>query len=660
MREAEKRYSLSDVESGDGLVAIGGKVYDVSRIVAGGGGCGEAVGEVVGTDASERWGALAEVYPDVALSELESCCVGILSGATTSPVRDMELQSPQPGPGTSDTASPTAGYALSTSGVRSGSAGDWEGGGGPVMGSASGNVTDTTARDPETAMIESDGEEGDSGEDEMHLTGGGGGGGEGEGEESGGGVGGGGGGGDGGEESGSVAGEEEQGEMAVSPAIELRNPHDRPLHKLSVNLIVTYNHINDVYYAAKRKAKAAKKNAHDDSNHDYIIKEGEVFDGRYEILSRIGRGSFGQVAKGYDRVNKEKVALKIIKNKAAFFQQAKIERNLLEVLNKEDPDDMHCIVKLKDTFVYHNHLVLVFELLSYNLYDLLRHTNFQGVSLNLVRKFGAQILLALHFMSLPHINIIHCDLKPENILLRSPQRSAIKVIDFGSSCRATEKLYSYIQSRFYRSPEVLLGIPYTAAIDMWSLGCILVEMHTGEPLFAGRTESDQLDKIISVCGMPPESMLVEGVKVSRHFRVPDASSDDFVYRRKDKIVARNLEEILGMHSGGPKGRRKGTPGHDPEHYGLFIDLISKMLIYDPAERIDPATALNHPFIISPDISAAAAAASTAASSSSSSTTTSTAESASDGGGGVAVSDGAGAVAGSVTDMEITSTERPGA
>lgn len=158
--------------------------------------------------------------------------------------------------------------------------------------------------------------------------------------------------------------------------------------------------------------------------------------------------------------------------------------------------------------MWRNHLCLVFELLSYNLYDLIRNTNFKGVSLNLTRKFAAQLCTALLFLSTPDLSIIHCDLKPENILLCNPKRSAIKIVDFGSSCQLGQRvsfgkisilfqyyintcllqIYQYIQSRFYRSPEVLLGIPYDLAIDMWSLGCILVEMHTGEPLFSGTNE----------------------------------------------------------------------------------------------------------------------------------------------------------------------------
>jgi serine/threonine protein kinase len=81
--------------------------------------------------------------------------------------------------------------------------------------------------------------------------------------------------------------------------------------------------------------------------------------------------------------------------------------------------------------------------------------------------------------------------------LQSPQ---IKVIDFGSACHERQTVYTYIQSRFYRSPEVLLGMSYTAAIDMWSLGCIAVELFLGLPLFPGTSEYNQLTRIIEMLG----------------------------------------------------------------------------------------------------------------------------------------------------------------
>ncbi|KAG8234540.1 hypothetical protein J437_LFUL013998 [Ladona fulva] len=268
-----------------------------------------------------------------------------------------------------------------------------------------------------------------------------------------------------------------------------------------------------VYYAKKKrraqqtqgedsshkKERKLYNDGYDDDNHDYIIKHGEKFLDRYEIDSLIGKGSFGQVVKAFDHEEQCHVAIKIIKNKRPFLNQAQIEVKLLDMMNKADADNKYYIgkdkiVKLKRHFTWRNHLCLVFELLSYNLYDLLRNTNFRGVSLNLTRKFAQQLCTALLFLSTPELNIIHCDLKPENILLCNPKRSAIKIVDFGSSCQLGQRIYQYIQSRFYRSPEVLLGIPYDLAIDMWSLGCILVEMHTGEPLFSGANEVMKIKK----------------------------------------------------------------------------------------------------------------------------------------------------------------------
>ena len=263
-----------------------------------------------------------------------------------------------------------------------------------------------------------------------------------------------------------------------------------PVVKLSIKLIDTYNHINQVYYQ-KQKEKGIKE--WDDKNYNYIIAEGDTVDnGRYRLIKVIGAGSFGQVVKAIDtQQGNVEVAIKVIKSIPAFHQQAKMEVELLEYLNTLDPASFGGmdpnIVHLKAHFVHKGHMCLVFELLSYNLYDLLRLTKFRGVSLNLVRKFAKQIIASL--MVLAQSNIIHCDLKPENILLRHPKRSAIKLIDFGSSCRDSKgPVYTYIQSRYYRAPEVILGTRYGMAIDMWSLGCTLIEMHTGEPLFGGANE----------------------------------------------------------------------------------------------------------------------------------------------------------------------------
>lgn len=111
-----------------------------------------------------------------------------------------------------------------------------------------------------------------------------------------------------------------------------------------------------------------------------------------------------------------------------------------------------------------------------------------------------QILTAVAVI---HMNgVIHCDIKPENILLKQPERSGLKIIDFGSSCKSNEKVYSYLQSRYYRAPEVIVGINYNEKIDIWSLGCVFVELFLGYPIFPGKDERDQMRTIISILGYP--------------------------------------------------------------------------------------------------------------------------------------------------------------
>lgn len=118
-----------------------------------------------------------------------------------------------------------------------------------------------------------------------------------------------------------------------------------------------------------------------------------------------------------------------------------------------------------------------------SLYDFLKEHSFAGFSLDLIRRIAIQVLQALLFLEKK--DIVHCDLKPENILLKQANKSGVKVIDMGSSCFVSERIYNYIQSRFYRAPEIILGVPYTPAIDMWSFGCILAELSSGQAIFPG-------------------------------------------------------------------------------------------------------------------------------------------------------------------------------
>lgn len=390
-----------------------------------------------------------------------------------------------------------------------------------------------------------------------------------------------------------------------------RAPLTRPVHKLSVGLVDTYKLINKRYYERKKKRLREKSeresgevNEYDDENYDYIIHLEEVMMDRYTIKRNLGKGSFGQVIEVYDKEREHNVAVKIIKSKRSFMDQAQTEIKLLNELKANDPKNESGTVRLLDTFVFRGHQCLVFELLSVNLYELLKNTGFKGVSLNLTRKFARQIMRTLVYMATLPNPIIHCDLKPENILLCHPRKSTIKVADFGSACHDGDPMYTYIQSRFYRSPEVMMGLPYDNKIDMWSLGCILVELHTGEPLFKGKNTHDQMRRVIELFGMVPQTMVDEshpknrttlfvetdGQLVFKHLPIDQTPVDG-----DKKAEPRSLSTILGAEIGGPDGRRQGEAGHAPANYAVFIDLIKKMLQLDPALRITPEEALKHDF-----------------------------------------------------------------
>ena len=124
----------------------------------------------------------------------------------------------------------------------------------------------------------------------------------------------------------------------------------------------------------------------------------------------------------------------------------------------------------------------------------------------MLKYLGLQILQAL--ISMKQSQIIHCDLKPENIMIKNLKNFTLKIIDFGSSCFENNNTNSfYIQSRYYRAPEILLGLQYSYPIDMWSFGCIIFELYTGFPLFNSMNQKDHMQCIMDVLGVPPNQLI---------------------------------------------------------------------------------------------------------------------------------------------------------
>ncbi|WVZ74036.1 hypothetical protein U9M48_022266 [Paspalum notatum var. saurae] len=341
---------------------------------------------------------------------------------------------------------------------------------------------------------------------------------------------------------------------------------------------------------------------------------------RYIVQEMLGQGTFGQVTKCWDAETSSYVAVKVIKNQPAFYQQAIMEVSVLRLLNeKYDPDDKHHIVRMLDFFLYQNHLCIAFEMLGHNLYELLMRNGLRGLQMKYVRTFSRQILDALIVMK--NAAIIHCDLKPENILIAQTVKTAagVKVIDFGSACMEGKTIYSYIQSRYYRSPEVLLGYPYTTSIDMWSFGCIVAELYIGVPLFPGASEYDVLCRMIEILGgQPPDDLLREAKNTGRFFKhvgsvypgseARNGAGSAYRILSEDEIKAREskkpevgkwyfpcerLDKIIYKY---PWKELTNLPESEKADCLALVDFLRGLFEFDPNKRWSPLQASYHPFI----------------------------------------------------------------
>jgi dual specificity tyrosine-phosphorylation-regulated kinase 2/3/4 len=367
----------------------------------------------------------------------------------------------------------------------------------------------------------------------------------------------------------------------ISPQELLASPQSIHLAEYEKEEVLDYPAV--YYYGAKSKKKQARPDVttnnfgYDDERGDYLVVNRDHLAYRYEIVDTLGKGSFGQVLHCRDHCTGQSTAIKIIRNKKRFHHQALVEIKILDNLRKWDPDEQHYVIKMTDHFYFRNHLCIAMELLSINLYELIKANGFVGFSTTLIKRFTSQILLSLVLMR--QHRVVHCDLKPENVLLRHPAKSGLKVIDFGSSCFEHEKIYTYIQSRFYRSPEVILGMNYHMAIDMWSLGCILAELYTGFPIFPGENEQEQLSCIMEVLGVPDKDFVNKSSR-KRLFFEPNGAPRAVVNSkgRRRRPGTKTLAQVLRSN--------------DEE----FVDFIAKCLCWDPERRLKPQAALKHPFV----------------------------------------------------------------
>lgn len=369
----------------------------------------------------------------------------------------------------------------------------------------------------------------------------------------------------------------------------------------------------------------------------YAGKAGDYIANRYKILREAGLGTFGRVLECLDKQRNEVVAIKVVRKVDKYTESAKIEAAILQDVNDKDRNNDGLCVRMFKWFEYKGHVCMVFERLGCSLYDYLKNHDYKPFPLHCIRAYAWQLLTSLEYIH--SIKLVHTDLKPENILLvddeeerpscdssspssassygspdgsgrekwsnghqwkkrergmsdvdtgrmslRPPANNAVKLIDFGGATYEDECKSSIINTRQYRSPEVILGLGWSYPSDIWSAGCIIAELYLGELLFATHENMEHLALIERCIGPLPSRMVAEASKQHsskffRHGRLnwPEGASSEESVDHVRKMST--LAELIAP---------------DDAMSGL-LELLQLMLVLDPEKRVSAKEALKTPF-----------------------------------------------------------------
>mmetsp|Transcript_43614 Transcript_43614/g.68289 ORF Transcript_43614/g.68289 Transcript_43614/m.68289 type:complete len:355 (-) Transcript_43614:168-1232(-) len=285
---------------------------------------------------------------------------------------------------------------------------------------------------------------------------------------------------------------------------------------------------------------------------------------RYSVIGRVvGSGSFGVVFQAKVRISEETVAIKKV------FQDERYENREVEIMSMLYHPNVvvlrHCFNFSESNELYYN---LELEFFAENIHRVCQHyTNHkQTLPLVYVKLYMYQLLRALGYLH--SLGICHRDIKPQNLLI-DPATQHLKLGDFGSAklLTAIEPSISYICSRYYRAPELLLGaIDYTSSIDVWSAGCIMGELLIGFPFFRGESGTDQLVEIIKVLGTPTKAQV-------------RAMNNEYFEFQFPKLASHPWENVF----------------HGKNLNVEAVDLMELMLDYLPSRRIKAIKAIGHNF-----------------------------------------------------------------
>ncbi|QDZ23824.1 serine/threonine-protein kinase [Chloropicon primus] len=360
------------------------------------------------------------------------------------------------------------------------------------------------------------------------------------------------------------------------------------------------------------RKKVSPPHRADDENGHYKYELGENFTKRYKILSHLGKGTFGKVVECWDRLKEEYVAIKVIRNVPKYRGAGMIELAVLNTVRKQKGNfkgGSHC-VQFEEWFDYRGHICIVFAKLGMSLFDLLRKNRYKPFDLYHVQAFARQMLETVEFLHT--ISLVHTDLKPENILLpnhkyrkvppssgsrrgtRIPEKAHLYLIDFGSATFDDQYHSKVVSTRHYRAPEVMLGLGWSFPCDIWSLGCIIVELVTGEALFKTHDNLEHLAMMQKVLGVIPgnmvTSMFSSTSEAKKYFHEKDGTLawPERCALRDSEQAVNELKDLKGLIS------EKCDVSIAPHVDGL-VDLLKGLLLFDPRARLSAKGALKHDF-----------------------------------------------------------------
>lgn len=342
-----------------------------------------------------------------------------------------------------------------------------------------------------------------------------------------------------------------------------------------------------------------------DDNQGYykVISNELVNGGRYRVIKQLGRGVFANVVSAEDvkENSGQLVAIKIVRSNEAMKKASQKEIDFVLRLNEADQQDKKHIVRCFGSFDHKKHLCIVFEYMQKNLRDLLKEdARGAGLPLPAVKAYARQMFIGLKHLQ--DCQIVHADLKPDNILV-SRDNKTLKLCDLGTAAdkRDNTEPTPYLVSRFYRAPEIILGMEIGYPIDMWAIGCTIYELWTGKILFPGMSNNQMIKVFMECLGWPSEKHLKKGQLSGQHFEPGPPLK--FISREVDQFgnpfIRKIEQQRMSSRPLKAKVAQAAQGSESPADLNDLTDLLAACLNWNHEKRIQPRDAINHRLFVKP-------------------------------------------------------------